>query len=157
MLEILKRLVGGGELSVSQLFNEQTFGRAFCRDIKGARKTVAIESPYLTERRTRYFLPFFKEITKRKVRIRINTRHPRYHSQAMRIQAELATRILLSSGVKIYTYDDLRHRKLAIIDNKILWEGSMNILSYGRSREIMRRSVSSRLCREMVRFSKIYH
>ena len=118
MLEILKRLASGGELSVSQLFNEQTFGRAFCRDIKGARKTVAIESPYLTERRTRYFSPFFKEITKRRVRIRINTRHPRYHNQAMRIQAELAARILLASGVKIYISDNLRHRKLATIVTK---------------------------------------
>ena len=28
------------------------------------------------------------------------------------------------------------HRKLAILDRKVLWEGSLNILSQTRSREI---------------------
>jgi len=31
------------------------------------------------------------------------------------------------------------HRKLAIIDRNILWEGSLNILSQKKSREFMRR------------------
>ena len=157
MFEILKRLIHGNELLTSKLFNERTFDQSFRRDLKKAKKTVVIESPYLTERRARYFAPLFKVLSKRRVKIRINTRHHKYHSQEMRIQAEIAARILLANGVKIYTYDDLRHRKLAIVDNKILWEGSMNILSHGRSREIMHRSNSSYLCREIIKFIKVYH
>lgn len=156
MFNVLKRWINGEELATSQLFDEWAFNRAFCRDVKKARKTVIIESPYLTERRARYFSLLFKEATKRKVKIRINTRHPRYHSPEMGMQARLAIKLLLSSGVKVFTYGDLRHRKLAIVDKRILWEGSMNILSHNRSREIMRRSASSHLCREMIRFSKIH-
>ena len=44
------------------------------------------------------------------------------------------------------------HRKLAVIDRKILWEGSLNILSHVRSREIMRRIVGARSVKEMTDF-----
>mgnify|MGYP000883233265 FL=1 len=35
------------------------------------------------------------------------------------------------------------HRKLAIIDREIIYEGSLNILSYRNSCEIMRRTTSA--------------
>ncbi len=157
MFRILKYLAERQGLLTSNLFNERTFDLEFSRDLKRAKKMVVIESPYLTVRRARHFAPLFKKLAKRKIRIRINTRHPSCHSQYMKIQAEKAAKILLENDAKIYTYNDLRHRKLAIIDNRILWEGSMNILSHGRSREIMRRSASIFLCYQVAKFANIYH
>ena len=157
MLEMIRSLTGNKELLTSQLFNELTFDQAFWQDLRCAKKSIVIESPYLTERRARYFAPLFNKLTKRKVKIRINTRHPRYHSPAMATQAQKASKILLDSKVRLYTYHDLRHRKLAIIDNTVLWEGSMNILSHNRSREIMRRSNSKILCRRMICFANIHY
>jgi hypothetical protein len=49
-------------------------------------------------------------------------------------------------------YTVKHHRKLAIIDDEILWEGSLNILSQNDSCEIMRRTVSQQVASEMVRF-----
>ena len=49
----------------------------------------------------------------------------------------------------------MRHRKLAIIDGQILWEGSLNILSQVLSREIMRRTNSIELAHQMIQFTKI--
>ena len=156
MLRIIRDLLVQRKLLVSELFNERTFFQAFCRDLKKAKKRVIIESPYLTERRTEYLAPYLQRLAERGVKVRVNTRYPRCHEGEMRIKAEKATRILLDAGVKIYTYDDRRHWKLALIDNRILWEGSLNILSHGRSREIMRRSQSAYLCREMIDFVGAY-
>lgn len=44
------------------------------------------------------------------------------------------------------------HRKIAITDNEILWEGSLNILSQSDSCEIMRRIVSCELSEQTVQF-----
>jgi hypothetical protein len=44
------------------------------------------------------------------------------------------------------------HRKLAILDREILWEGSLNILSQSRSREIMRRIKEKKYAQEMFNF-----
>lgn len=45
-----KRRVDAPELLASQLFDEQTFYRAFTRDISKAQRNVIIESPFLVER-----------------------------------------------------------------------------------------------------------
>ncbi len=72
--------------------------------------------------------------------MRVNTRRPIDHNGEMRYQAETAIEDLRNAGVKVCVYDDMRHRKLAIVDGRILWEGSLNTLSNGGcSCEIMRR------------------
>ena len=156
MLKFITDICRQSRLLASELFNERTFYDSFPRDLLRARKSIVIESPYLTERRARYYAPLFRDLAKRKVRIRINTRRPSHHNYGMERRAKKAALILLEAGAKVYIYDDLRHWKLAVIDNKILWEGSLNIMSHGRSREIMRRLRSAHLCRRMVDFAGIY-
>ena len=153
MLRLAFDLLVRNRLLESQLFNERTFYRAFCKDLRRARRSVTIDSPYMTMKRVDYLAPTLKSLVKRGVRVRINTRHPSCHSEYMQTQAKEASQALETIGVSLYTYNDLRHWKLAVIDGRILWEGSLNILSHGRSREIMRRLQSARLCREAIRFA----
>ncbi len=145
----------GTDLLLSELFNEQTFYTAFVKDIKDAAQTITIESPYLTERRALQFSKIFKKLHKRGVHIRINTREPRHHDKFLEIQAWKAIKVLRKSKVKVYLCNDMRHRKLAIIDNKILWDGSLNIMSQSNSKEIMRRCHSATLCKQMITFTKV--
>ena len=157
MLKLLLLFRRKDRLLSSKLFNERGFHASFRRDLNRARKSVVIESPYLTERRAAYYAPLFRKLVERKVKVRVNTRLPGCHDERMKIQAKNAARILLGAGVEIHTYLDLRHWKLAAIDKAVLWEGSLNILSHGRSREIMRRTSSPILCREMIDFAKLYN
>jgi hypothetical protein len=69
-------------------------------------------------------------------------------------EAEESIGILQDSGVEVYISYDLRHRKIAVIDNMVLYEGSLNILSQSKSREVMRRTKSRKLCRQMLSFTK---
>lgn len=57
----------------------------------------------------------------------------------MAIQSELGIQWFENAGIQVLLADGGHHRKLAIIDRKILYEGSLNILSQINSREIMRR------------------
>ena len=156
MLRILQDLLIQRNLLISKLFRETTFYHAFRNDLLRAKKRIVIESPYLTERRASYFAPLFQRLVGKGIKIRINTRHLKCHDEVMRLKAKEATRILLNVGVKIYTYNDWRHWKLAIIDNKMLWEGSLNILSHNKNREIMRRSKSRHFCSKIIDFAKPY-
>jgi formylmethanofuran dehydrogenase subunit C len=63
--------------------------------------------------------------------------------------------ILQEAGAVVITCNDMRHRKLAMIDGYILWEGSLNMLSQNGSKEVMRRSVSNKLCQQMLRFIRV--
>ena len=156
MLSILRNITGSQKLLTSHLYDEKAFYRTFLQDLGNAKRNIVIESPYLTERRVNYFISLLGQLRKRKVKIRVNTRHPKLHSPLMQAQAEKALRILVGSQIKVYTYSDQRHWKLAAIDKTILWEGSLNILSHSKSREIMRRTNSPYLCRQMLRFIEAF-
>jgi hypothetical protein len=55
----------------------------------------------------------------------------------------------------IVLYTVKLHRKLAVIDGEILWEGSLNILSQNDSCEIMRHIESEELVHQMIEFVKL--
>jgi hypothetical protein len=147
-----RRKVPTEELLPSKLFDERTFYYAFMRDLKKCKTEVVIESPYLTCRRVNELVPIFRKLTKKGVKVRINTRFPGHHDEYLRIQAWMALKQLKSVGVHVKLCNDFRHRKLAVLDGSILWEGSLNILSQNNSREIMRRTQSTVLCDQMVSF-----
>jgi Phosphatidylserine/phosphatidylglycerophosphate/cardiolipin synthases and related enzymes len=149
------RVADGSGLLTSQLFNEASFYRAFLRDVQSAKTYVVIESPFLTEKRALYFAGSFAKLARSGVKVRVNTRNPRHHEKLLEIQSWKAIRVLRDHGVKVYFFNDMRHRKLAIIDEQILWEGSLNIISQGFSKEVMRRTDSAVLARQMAAFTKI--
>ena len=139
----------------SSLFDNNTFYKAFERDLRHARQSAIIESPFITRRRMEHLLPLLTRLRRKGVRIVVNTRNPEEHNQEYAIQAEEAVAAMQDIGIKVL-YTVKHHRKLAIIDEEILWEGSLNILSQGDSCEIMRRTVSSSLVYQMLCFIKLY-
>lgn len=147
----------GNDLLLSQLYDETTFYESFNRDVARARHSVTIESPFLTIKRVRAMAPILKKLRRRKVTVTINTRLPRHHTSKLQFEAEEAIITLKKAGAKVYVCHDMRHRKLAIIDDTILWEGSLNILSQNNSREVMRRIDSAKLCKQMIKFTKLHN
>jgi phosphatidylserine/phosphatidylglycerophosphate/cardiolipin synthase-like enzyme len=140
----------------SALFDESTFYQAFLRDLKGCRKEVFIESPYITSKRAELLIPIFNRLLLRGVKIYIMTRDPKEHNENMEYQSEDAISLFERIGVQVLLCLGNHHRKLAILDRKILYEGSLNILSQNQSREIMRRIENEELALEMFNFLKLY-
>ena len=135
----------------SALFDNNTFYKAFERDLRRARHSVIIESPFITRRRMEHLLPLLMKLRRNGVRIVVNTRNPEEHNEEYAIQAENAVVAMQDIGIKVL-YTVKHHRKLAIIDEEVLWEGSLNILSQGDSCEIMRRTYSNDLAKGMMHF-----
>ena len=136
----------------SKLYDENSFYPALVKDIKKCRSELIIESAYMTSRRVHYLLPHLKELKKNRVRIVINTRNPEEHDLYLREESRKCLALLLEIGVQVIFSESL-HRKTAILDRNILWEGSLNILSQNNSQEVMRRTESTQLSWQMVRFS----
>jgi phosphatidylserine/phosphatidylglycerophosphate/cardiolipin synthase-like enzyme len=138
------------------LHDETTFYNGFTRDLLDAKEEVIIESPFITAKRLNILKPLFERLINRNVRVYVITRHPNEHRDDMVEQAKDAIAYFISLGVKVVLCEDGHHRKLAIIDKRITWEGSLNILSQCRSREFMRRIERRRLSEELFKFSKTY-
>ncbi len=138
----------------SALFDEKTFYDAFLKDVRNCKKEIIIESPFVTYERAHIFLPIFQELLNKGVEIYIFTRDPKEHFEGMEIQSETIIRKFEVMGVQTFLCLGNHHRKLAIIDRTILWEGSLNILSQTYSREIMRRTEGKQSAQEMFDFLK---
>jgi len=143
----------------SSLHDETTFYYAFLSDLEGAREEVYIESPFISSKRVKSLRPIFEKLIKRGVKVYVLTRYPREHDEKMAIQSENEICYFESLGVQVFLAENpekkLFHRKLAIIDRKILWEGSLNILSQNHSRELMRRIESQEITLETFKFLKL--
>ena len=142
------------ELLTSELLNEKTFYTAFTKDLKSCQGELLIECPFITNRRLSQLLPTLQKLKEQKVRIVINTRDPQTNDdEDCRVDAHRAISKLQHIGVHVL-YTGGHHRKLVIVDRRVLYKGSLNVLSQNNSSEIMRRIESAQLAWQMVRFSK---
>ena len=152
-LTFIRPRASTGELAGSRLLSEENFYDAFIKDLNKCRSEVIIESPFIAGRRLTTLLPALQKLKQRGVRIAINTRNPIEHSDDEYWQSEAHRSIarLQHLGIHIL-FTGGHHRKLAILDRKILYEGSLNILSQNDSCEVMRRIESVQLAWQMTKF-----
>jgi phosphatidylserine/phosphatidylglycerophosphate/cardiolipin synthase-like enzyme len=136
----------------SQLFDEKSFYTQFSSDLQSANQEVIIESPFITGERMSKLLPLLQNLVNKGVKVFIMTRSPHLHEGKWRFESETQIQLLEEIGVQVLMTTNHHHRKLAIIDRQILWEGSLNILSQVKSREVMRRISGSEFAVEMFNF-----
>ncbi|SRR5258708_14547541 len=138
----------------SSLYDEKTFYKQFISDLQNCKKEAIIESPFITSSRMKMLYYILANLALKEVRIYIITRNPIEHVGKYALESEFEIQRFENSGIQVLLGDGSHHRKLAIIDREILWEGSLNILSQTNSREIMRRIKSKYLTSEMFNFLK---
>ena len=79
-----------------QMYNEQSFYRAFEKDLYLARKIVIIENLFITLRRIDEILPVLTKLRRKGVSVTVNTRNPIEHDAEYEMQAMIAIEQLQS-------------------------------------------------------------
>ena len=132
----------------SGIFDETIFYPAFRKDIERAQSSVVIFSPFLSEKRIGSWTGILHSAIKRGVNVHVFTKPPKAMG-ALFDDPQTLVDILRYMGVTV-SYRNGMHEKIAIIDGKILWHGSLNILSHGKALESMIRIVNSDFCQELI-------
>ena len=76
MFSTLFRRPTPADLGDTRLFDQDSFYKAFLKDLGKCQHEVIIESPFITRRRLETLLPTIQKLKSRKVRVIINTRSP---------------------------------------------------------------------------------
>lgn len=139
-------------LLTSRLFDETSFYGQFIKDLSQCKEEIIIESPYITSLRSRKLIPIFEKLLKKGVKINLITRDPSEHDEYFKYQATNEILECIELGINVVLLKRNHHRKLAILDRTILWEGSLNILSQNFSREFMRRTENKLISKETFNF-----
>jgi superfamily I DNA and/or RNA helicase len=132
------------------LYTEKNFWPLFLDDLRSAEKSLVIMSPFISLRRAGGLMDFFRLLLGRNINIRVYTRPPAQQNGRMSEHAEQVIGQFESLGARVFQRKGM-HQKIAIIDNKIVWEGSLNILSHRDTGEQMRRFEGENVSQEIVR------
>jgi phosphatidylserine/phosphatidylglycerophosphate/cardiolipin synthase-like enzyme len=113
-----------------EVCDQRSFYPRFAMDLKNAKALVLIQSPFVSESRLQKLERSLKACIERNVRVCVFLQQP--HDATPQEQAVAkGTEKLLTIGVHVGLRKFI-HEKIAIIDEAILWDGSLNILSHTR-------------------------
>ncbi len=135
---------GGG------LYTDKNFWPAFLRDIQNCEKSLIILSPFIAVKRAGKLFDYLRVLVNKGVEVTIYTRPPTEQTGVLGEQSEETIKQLSKIGVKVTQRKNM-HQKIALIDNQIVWEGSLNILSHSKTGEQMRRHEGENVANEVIR------
>ncbi|MCB9964940.1 MAG: AAA family ATPase [Rhodospirillales bacterium] len=133
------------------LHSEQSFYPALAADLKKATSSIVIFSAFATPDGLYRWFPLFSECLQKGVKIRIVTRtlDNQTGSEANKDELVGLLPLLRQSGI-VFEMRPLPHEKVIVIDDEIVWHGSLNMLSQNKSNEVMTRTTSSSFAKEML-------
>jgi len=128
-------------LDKETILNQRSFYSYLIKDLKNAKKEVIFISGYMGTSRIEKLLPYFNYILSKGVNIRIITKLPR-EQMSREEELEEIHCDLRNRGIEIFQHYGT-HEKVVVIDNHILYAGSLNVLSFNNSsKEMMIRTDS---------------
>jgi hypothetical protein len=129
--------------------SERDFLDSFRSDLAAAIQAVLVLSPFLSSNRAVDYYPALHALTIRAVTVDVYSRAGHEQPEGLRKGYPEVIRTLRRLGVHVHVRPGM-HEKVAAIDGRILWHGSLNILSHNDTRESMLRFECAGLVKEVL-------
>ncbi len=132
------------------IFNKDNFLPVFNQDIVAANKEILIVSPFVRKRRTQQMIQQLKTPIAKNIRVSAVTRPQDNFATKDHASLQNTLNLLTANGVNVIFRSNI-HQKFAIIDQKVVWYGSINLLSYGSAQESIMRIESFNIANELMK------
>jgi superfamily II DNA or RNA helicase len=139
--------------AVDIIYDRENFLPLFSNDMLNAKKEILIVSPYVKKRRVMQMAQYIDAALGNNVRVIVITRPIEDFKEKEQSAIVAALDILKDMGIKVVFKSNI-HQKFAIMDQKILWYGSINLLSFGNSEESIMRLDSYNIANELIKSIK---
>lgn len=139
------------------LCGEGTFLSAFIQDVRNMHSRMTVYSPFITESRLSSLLPYFTDKINSGCMITVVTKSLPERSKGEAGSYKKCEEELQKIGVRVIHKKGM-HEKTIIIDDDIVWNGSLNALSFtGNTGEIMQRCKSRSNAQDFEKFFFVQH
>jgi superfamily II DNA or RNA helicase len=132
------------------IFNKDSFLPVFSNDIACTKKEILIVSPFVRKRRVTQMIQHLKIALDKAIRTIVVTRPAETFGAKDRFALERGLEILKGKGIRVVFRPNI-HQKFAVMDQKTVWYGSINLLSYGSAQESIMRIESSNIANELIK------
>ncbi len=136
--------------AIDIIFDKSSFLPVYSNDIVNAAREILIVSPFVTKRRTLQMLKYLEAALENKVRVVVVTRPVEDYKDRDKVALESTINLLKNAGIRVVTKSNI-HQKFAVMDQRILWYGSINLLSFGGAEESIMRLNSPNIVIELIR------
>ena len=131
------------------IFDKDNFQTVYSSDILNASKEITIVSPFITKKRTIQMSADLHQAIRNGIAVTIVTRPAEEYKPKDIGSWNESIAILKIIGVNLLFKPSI-HQKFAVVDQKIVWYGSINLLSFGTAEESMMRLVSGNVAYELL-------
>lgn len=133
------------------IFDNISFLPVYTNDLISAEREILIVSPFVAKKRVQQMLQYLSAAMDGGVKITVVIRPADDFKDRSKMALEHVLSLLENAGVNLVFKSNI-HQKFAIIDQKTVWYGSVNLLSFGSAEEnIMRRLESVNIASELIR------
>ena len=136
--------------STDIIFDKTNFLPVYSNDIISASREILIVSPFVTKRRASQMMQNLRTALLKGVKVVVVTRTAEDFKDKDLTARQTALDFLRNSGVVVFFKSNI-HQKFAVMDEKIVWYGSINLLSFGSAEESVMRLESSNIAGELIR------
>ncbi len=136
--------------SIDIIFDNSSFLSVFNNDILAATREILIVSPFVTRRRTVQMLQHLEIAVRNGIRVIVVTRPAEDYREIDQVAFQGTTAILHDAGIHTIFRPNI-HQKFAVTDQKIVWYGSINLLSFGSAEESIMRLESPAIANELMK------
>lgn len=123
------------------IYDGKSFHTVYCQDIKTANKEILIVCPFMKKGRITQLSKFLIQAIQNGAKATVFTRPPEDFKTTEQETIKANKKCLQDIGVNVIYKSDF-HQKFTVIDNQIVWYGSVNFLSFGTNEESIMRFVS---------------
>ncbi|MDL2226642.1 phospholipase D-like domain-containing protein [Deltaproteobacteria bacterium OttesenSCG-928-M10] len=135
--------------AIGMIFNQDSFLPVLTHDLEQVRKEIVIVSPYLSKGRINQMGRLFVPGLTRGTDVVIITRPPESFADTTKPRTAALVMELRDMGATVILKERI-HQKFAVIDRRVVWYGSINLLSYGKSEESMMRFENREIAEELL-------
>ena len=143
------KLLANANAAPDLIYDGKTFYQGFCNDLQNAKNEILIVSPFMRKSRIIGVLKQLVPSMESGVRVTVVTRPPEDFKEKERDAVIVCTDLLQKSGVTV-KYKSNFHQKFTVIDQTIVWYGSVNFLSFGTHEESIMRFENSDIAGQLM-------
>jgi len=135
--------------NANAIFGIDTYEKVYERDLLEANKEVIISSPGLNQAKVNAFVRLIMQRQENGVKITVVTLNPEGYPEEKIEDTKALVQVLVNCGIKVRLQDHM-HEHFAIIDDEIVWYGSMNLLSRAKIDDNLMRVKSKDAAQELL-------
>lgn len=137
------------ETTPDLIYDTGSFYSVFSQDIATAKKEILIVSPFMRKSRIVQLVKVSSQAILNGVSVTVITRSPESLKDSERQTVMENAELLKGYGCNVIFKPDF-HQKFTVIDNRIVWYGSINFLSFGKTEESVMRFSSYDIAGQLI-------